>query len=567
MNIPQQTLTYKINTIVYCLLIAFVLITVRLAYLQLIMGESLLVKSKKNYTRTEVIKPPRGDILDCNGIILATNRPTSNLTWKGTGNRTLSKEQLDTLDYVNGLLEELQIQLPTLQRITSAEKKKQHLLLAQDVPLDIIGIFLEQFSNDENIVVTADFKRYYPHKNTGCHILGYLTTNNQESYGKMGIEKLFEDQLKGHYGTLEKHINSFGAHLDQQVRTKAQAGNSIQITLDIELQKKAEAAFDPFYSGALVIMDTEDGSIKALVSRPDFSPGFFLESITPGQWQNLLQKKPFVNRALQACYPPASLFKLVTASAGLEKGLIDPEGRWYCNGYMKFGERRYYCVKRSGHGILTTRECIAHSCNILFFEIGKHISIDTLADYAHRFGLASKTNFILPEKEGLVPTKAWKRTTFNEPWWAGDTLSAAIGQSYLLATPLQMTRLVASISTGYLVKPRLLIEQAIEKEPLRIRPETRKYLQETMKMVVNEGTGRSLKRFTDYMNIEAKTGTAQTADFSKRFLRKENRAHAWFGANIFQENKRPLTLVILVEHAASSQVATSIAKELLKSLS
>lgn len=566
MNIPQQTLNYKLSIIIYCLIAAFGLITTRLVYLQLIMGESLLVKSKKNYTRTEVIKPHRGDILDCNGSILATNRPISNLTWKGSGNKNLSTEQLDALDYVNYLLEEFQIELPPFARITTAEKKKQHLLLAHDVPLDVIGMFLEQFSNHENIVVTTDFKRYYPHKNAGCHILGYLTTNNQETYGKMGVEKLFEDQLRGHYGTLEKHINSFGAHLDQQVRTKAQAGNAIQLTLDIELQKKAEAAFDPFYSGALVIMDTEDGSIKALVSRPDFSPGFFLESVTPGQWQNLIHKKPFINRALQACYPPASLFKLVTVSAGLEKGLINPEGQWYCNGYMKFGERRYYCIKRSGHGILTTRECIAHSCNILFFEVGKHISIDTLADYARRFGLSCKTNFILPEKEGLVPSKAWKRATFGEPWWAGDTLSAAIGQSYLLATPMQMTRLVASIATGYLVKPRLLIEQAIEKEPLNIQPETRKYLQETMKLVVKEGTGRSLKQFT-HMHIEAKTGTAQTADFSKRFLKKENRAHAWFGANIFQENKRPLTLVILVEHAASSQVATSIAKELLKSLS
>ena len=152
----------------------------------------------------------------------------------------------------------------------------------------------------------------------------------------------------------------------------------------------------------------------------------------------LAEKHPFLNRAFNACYPPGSLFKIVTLSAALENGYITPESYWFCNGLIEFAGREYHCSNKHGHGLLNTEQALAHSCNIMYFELAKRMNIDLLADYAHRYGLGLKTNVMFAEKEGLVPTNAWKRRVKKEKWWPGETLSAAIGQSYLLVTPLQI---------------------------------------------------------------------------------------------------------------------------------
>ena len=307
-------------------------------------------------------------------------------------------------------------------------------------------------------------------------------------------------------------------------------------------------------------MDPENGDLQAVVSRPSFDPSLFLESISNQTWHELQKNNPFINRALNP-YPPGSIFKLVTVSAALESKLLDPERMWHCKGYVIFSNRKYWCHHRWGHGELNTIQAVAQSCNVLFYEIGKRIDIDLLAQYAHKFGLGEPTGTLFPERKGIVPSREWKDETKGEPWWPGETLSVTIGQSFLLSSPLQIARMIASIFTGYLVKPRILQHEPIESVPLTMKQETIDFLQRSMKWVVKRGTGKRVN--VKDIKIYAKTSTAQISDFSKRKLGTEFLEHAWFVAYVQYKEYKPLVLVILIENAGTSKVATLIAKQFL----
>jgi len=378
----------------------------------------------------------------------------------------------------------------------------------------------------------------------------------------MGLEKIFEESLKGNNGTLINTINSFGRKLAQKEGVKARPGDNLHITIDIKIQDIVERIFPESLGGTFIVMNPKDGAIKALVSRPNFDPTIFLAPMTPDLWSELQQKKPFINRAFGASYPPGSIFKLVTVSAALEHNIIDQNDEFNCRGFVSFADRKYFCHNKNGHGRLNTQQAVALSCNTLFYEIGKKISIDTLADYAHRFGLGVKTNVPFNELTGLIPSRRWKEEAKGERWWPGETLSAAIGQSFLLVTPIQIATMISSIFTGQLVKPRLLCDEPIEQKPLQIRPATRDLLQQSMRSAVTMGTGRSITRIKD-MNVYAKTSTAQTSALHKRLLGSEYLEHGWCVAYFTYKHHTPLTLVILIENIGSSRPTTIVAKEFL----
>jgi len=221
----------------------------------------------------------------------------------------------------------------------------------------------------------------------------------------MGLEKMFEDTLKGKTGSMLKIINSFGKQLSETITDHALSGNDIKTNLHIDLQQISEKIFPVDEAGTLIIMNPIDGAILSVVSRPSFDPNIFLNPIMKNDWENLKKNNPFLNRAFNGCYPPGSIFKLVTASAALENDLIDINDTWDCKGYVTFGGRKYLCHKRDGHGLLTVSQSLEQSCNIVFYDIGKEIDIDILADYASRFGLGEKTNIIFPEKKGNCTIK------------------------------------------------------------------------------------------------------------------------------------------------------------------
>ena len=253
---------------------------------------------------------------------------------------------------------------------------------------------------------------------------------------------------------------------------------------------------------------------------------------------------------------------MVTLVAGLEEGAITTETTCYCNGSFKFGNRRYRCNKYYGHGEITAKDSIAYSCNIIFYEMGKKLTINTLADYAHKFGLGEKTGFALPEQSGFIPTSEWKLQHKGERWWPGETVSATIGQTFMLVTPLQVARMISGIFQGYLVNPRILDAEPIITTPLDIKPEHLDLLKAAMKEVTEHGTARQLKKVGD-IDIYAKTGTAQTSSLSNRKLGGKHIEHAWFVAHFSYKDQKPLTIVICLEHAGYARIATNMVRQFL----
>ncbi len=556
---PIQT---KITQLLCLLAIALVIITARLAYLQIHLFSQYLTQSNNNFLRNKVVTPPRGNILDCNNKLLVTNRPIVNLYWHGGVKKISPEETIAILKKLEPILEEpLTENSLLISNIKKANQSGQTSLILQDLTFEQLSRIQEQCAHHDHLLIETDFERFYPHATYASHILGYLGHFNMDVIGKMGLEELLDESLKGLPGTIQTTINSLGTPLSHIELTRALSGADIHTTIDLSLQHIIETIFPPHVSGSIILMNPLNGAVLATVSRPNFDPHLFLHPLSVDTWKQLQVNQPFLNRAFKACYPPGSIFKLITTSAALELGMITTTSTTYCKGYSTFAKRQYWCNQRHGHGTLNIEQALAASCNIPFFEIGKKIDINVLAQYAHKFGLGEKTNIILSESAGIVPSRAWKRAHKNEPWWPGETLSVTIGQSFLNATPIQIARMISSIFTGYLVNPRILQSEPIVTQPLEILPTTLSFLRETMKAVVEQGTGRTAnnKKFTVY----GKTSTAQVSDLSKRNQGTEHMEHGWFVGYIQYHHYTPLTIVILLENVGTSREATRVAQKFL----
>ena len=559
METAAPSVTKKLKIIALFYFFACLIISARLFYLQIYLNKDFYHRSQQNFLRFETINSRRGNILDCNGKLLATNKPITNIYWHGTGNRSLDEAQLEALETISEIIMQ-PIDQSFMNDLKFTERTSKKMLIFPNVSFEQLSKITELFPNHQNIAIETELKRCYPHGPLASHVIGYISSINSQGEGKMGIEKIFEYALRGQQGTLMKMINSVGSNLYVEEISKAFAGNDIITTIDLDLQQIAESVFPIDQSGSLIIMNPRTGAIKTIVSHPTFDPSIFLDPIRFEEWKNLQERQPFLNRAL-CCYPPASPFKLVTLSAAIEQKIISPETITYCRGFTRFRGRKYHCAQKLGHGALTVQEAVAQSCNILFFELAKKLSIDVLADYANRFGLGQKTNVMLPEAIGLIPTTEWKQRTKGERWWPGENLSAVIGQSYLLVTPLQTARMIASIFTGYLINPRIIESQPIEKHPLHIKGDTLKFLRKTMKAVVSDGTAHRLHQIKD-SKIYAKTGTAQTSSLEKKESGETKYLeHGWLAAYVKLPQQDPYVMVLLIENVGSSKEAIKIGKQ------
>lgn len=561
MEVTLRTINNKLFIIIVSFIFCAVLISSRLYYLQIYCSQELYDLSQRNCTRIKSISSPRGNIVDCNGKLLATNRPLINIIWDGSGNRKLTAEQEENLKKLCTILNFSFDDEDFVNNIKSAEKSSKQFTLAEDITFEELSKISELFSDDKNIKIISSFKRFYPYQQIACHVLGYLSQESIEYIGKMGLEQIFEDLLRGQQGKILSTINATGKKISQEEILQSISGQTIKTCLDLEIQNIAEEAFPQDFAGCMIIMDPTNGDIKALLSRPNFDPNIFLKSISYDEWQILQKEKPFINRACNAAYPPASIFKLVSIITALEEKIIDENTITYCCGHTLFAGRKYHCAKKEGHGPLNIKDAFAKSCNILFFEIGKKLKINTIASYAKRFGLGEKSGIILTEKLGLIPTNEWKLKKIGERWWPGETLSAIIGQSYTLVTPIQVVRMMGSIFTGYLVKPRILETEEIIKTPIDINNSSLKFLQGILKKVVKTGTG--VRMNLNDIEVFAKTGTAQTSDLEKRDLGKAYLEHAWVACHFYYKDYSPLSMVIFVENAGGTGPAITASKKVI----
>ncbi|QQR49106.1 penicillin-binding protein 2 [bacterium] len=549
--------------LVYGFLFFCLILLLRLFYLQVDQWLLLNKLGERNFLKTETILPIRGNFYDCNHTLLAANKPIFDLYWQGLGG-SFSQYQEEIVKQVLQVVGDADSQLAgLLEGLKKAERYARSFLLKQNVNFGQLCKVSEQCSQVPNLVIKSRFERYYPHKNFASHIVGYLS--RVENVGCDGLEKLFDQDLGGQLGYEMSVINSTGRILRQRERRDAQAGQDLTLTLDYAVQRLAESAFESDQTGALIVMDPETGAIRALASYPNFDPNHFVQPISESLWkEKFTVHSPLLNRATAALYPPASTFKLVTVTAGLEEGVLTTESEFNCQGFIRFGGRKFLCQRRWGHGTMVLQDALAHSCNILCFEAAKHLPIDTVADYACRFGLGYKTDFLLPEKSGLVPTSHWKRVMKGEGWWPGDTLSVSIGQSYLLVTPLQIARMYGAVCTGFLVKPRILESEEIQREELNVSAPVLDFLRQSMYSAVQKGTVWRLRHFKNF-KIFAKTGTAQTCSLNKEKTQREHFEHAWLTGFFEYKEEKPLVLIVLLEYAGGSRPAILIAHRFLDS--
>ena len=576
-------------------LAAFVILFIRLIYLQIISGEELRQLSLNNSIRLQSIDPPRGRVYDRNGKILVNNRPSFDVSIIVKDAKPLEQTIEKLSEY---------IQIPPEELMAAIKNAKSYspykpILLEQDIGRNALAALEVHKYDLPGIAVKVNLRRNYINNRYAAHLLGYLSEINSNELnsgnypgsrsgdlvGKFGAEKTFENFLRGKRGGRQVKVNANGQVVRILKTVAAEPGYDVYLTIDQDVQKKAEELLEGIV-GAVVAMDPNTGGLLAMASSPSFDQNDFVGGISRENWSSLISNpfRPMSNRAIQGEYPPGSTYKIITALAGLEEGVIDTETTFFCPGHYRFGNRTYRCWKPGGHGHVEIIKAIERSCDVYFYQVGQMLGVDRLAWYAKAAGLGSPTGIQLDhESSGIIPTAAWKKKRPPyEPWQKGETLSVAIGQGFNTATPMQMAVATSAVANGgRRYKPmlleavknidgRLLFKQTPEiVGRLPVSEENLRLVQHGLLQVVSgeRGTARRI-RMKD-LNISGKTGTSQV------FSRKDNedlpedqipahlKAHAWFVAYAPSEAAQ-IVVSVIVEHGEHGSSVSSIAKELIK---
>lgn len=550
--------------------VLFVLLLIRLWQLQILQGKEYKKISAENMLRIVKIPAPRGIIYDRNNIPLVKNSPYFYAS--------LMPEHAEKID-INALSDALHISISNIHAKLNKKNLSPFELikLKEGLTFGDIAAVEARRSDLPGLVIDIGMSREYIYKDVGAHIIGYLGKLNpyqsknpefkdvpSEAFiGQWGAELLFDRSLRGIPGEKTIEVDALGREISLLQEKPPVKGEDLNLSIDINLQKKAEEAFEG-RAGALVAIKSDTGEILGLVSRPSFDPSLFARGISYEQWLELNQDKkvPMLNRALQSQYPPGSTFKIVTAIAALSEGVITPETKVDCRGGITYGKWRFGCWKKTGHGAVSLHKAIVESCDVYFYEAGKHLGIDKLAEYARKLGLGSETGLsLVKEQTGIIPDTKWKLDNKNQAWYLGETFNSAIGQGYVSVTTIQMAQMISAVANnGFLYTPTII---KTETTPLPVRkadikPQILDIVKNGLYGVVNEAGGTGWASRSSIITISGKTGTAQVASINKSShqLPEKLRDHAWFVAFAPVE-KTEVALCAFVEHGGHGGVAAA----------
>jgi len=593
-NHEYQLHRQRLNLLIVVVFVCTLLLIARLAYLQVVEYKRYQTLSLKNQISVIPIAPPRGIILDSQGVVLAENIPVYVLE--------IIPEHVK--DMAN-TLRKLQILLPSITEDDIATFKhacKQNrsympiplkLKLTQD---EVATIASNQYQFT-GVSIKARLMRYYPLGEMTAHVLGYVGRINipelqqvdasnyrgTDFIGKAGIEKYYEDDLHGQVGYQQVETDVSGRTLRVLKKDNPVSGDKLYLTLDVRLQRVAfEALKDK--RGAVVAIDTRNGGILAMVSSPSYDPNLFVNGIGAQAYQQLANAKdrPLYNRAVRGLYPPASTIKPFVALTGLEKGAVDTKFQVYDPGWYKLpnSSHAYRDWKKTGHGTINLERAIRVSCDTYFYQLGHRLGIAAVEGMLRQFGFGQLTQVdLMEEAAGILPSAEWKRQKKGVSWYPGDTLITAIGQGFMLASPLQLASATATMSQqGKRFRPHVLKQfvhsqdekvhayKPIKEKPVRLTD--KRYWQiihDAMHSVItdNEGTGYRFGRTAPY-SVAAKTGTAQVFG-GKHYEKKRQedmpeylRDHSLFVA-FAPVDKPQIALAVMVENdVLASQVARKV---------
>ncbi len=577
-------------------LLALGLIAARMYVLQVQRHETLFMQAERNRTAVLPISPPRGRIMDRNGVVLADNEPTFTLEIVPARAGRLN----DTIEAIGELIELSERDIRRFQRLLAESRRFDSLPLRNRLSAEEMSIIAAQLYRLPGVDIQARNLRHYPLGEVASHIVGHVGRINQrdlemmaewpesrranyrgtDHIGKLGVEQSYEDYLHGTTGFERVETSATGRTVRVLETTAPIPGDSIRLTIDARLQHLAETLYGD-RRGALVAIDPRNGEILAFVSMPTFNPNLFVDGIDQESWRALNESinRPLLNRALRGTYPPGSTYKPFMALAGLELGLRRPETAMRDPGFWMFGGRRFRNAGERDLGMVDMRRSIVVSSNVYYYTLANDMGIDAIHDFMEPFGFGQRTGIdLIGEARGILPSPAWKRSAFSRPdqqrWFPGDTISVGIGQGYNNFTILQLASAMATLAnqgvrhTPHLGQRAYPVDQpdgeAIYRSgssPLPLTPSHVQAVLSAMEGVTTEGTATRVFAGAGYRS-GGKTGTAQAVAIGQRErydaarLEEHQRSHSLYVA--FAPVEAPsVALAVIVENAGFGSVAAA----------
>ncbi len=607
----QKFLQFRINTVLWGIVAAFVFLAGSFWFVQGVQAEKYRGLSEANALREIVIPPKRGLIMDRHGKILADNQPAYKLEVDRVVMKPLLKADKQRREKVAGFLAQV-LQRPPAEVLARWEKEaketsfQQPFTIADDVSMSqLAAVHAASIVFPELNVVPVQ-RRNYPYGPMAAHVLGFIGEVNDkdirqnrelvqgELIGKRGVELMYDPYLRGRGGAEYWEYDADGRRLSEYMPAKKQPvpGDNIYLSVDFELQRRAEQYFvENEMVGSAVVLDPRNGEVLAMVSSPAYNPNVYSKRFT-GDVYKTITSNPFkieLNRALQGLYSPGSVFKIVMAMAGLSEGVVDPSTSFNCSGSGAFSGRRFRCWKKEGHGEVNVARALKVSCDIYFYNTGGRLGVDRINQYARKLTFGQISHIDLDgERAGIVPSTKWRAdhpVRGDAKWYPSETISVAIGQGPLIVTPLQVANMTAAVANGgkvfqphvvryidrvqrdgsykrFSVPSRVLSKVALSEPAL-------KAVRQGLWAVVNEQGGTGGNARVEGLDVSGKTGSVQVIAYAgwikATSLPFKFRDHAWFAAFAPRDNPQ-MVVVVFVEHGgAGGADAAPLAKLLFES--
>lgn len=557
----------------------------RMVNLQWMQHEGLSLQAENNRINVLPLLPVRGEIVDRHGRGLAINRISYRLVM--IPERT--HDMAVTLDMLYANLPWSGADRKRIEQRIHHARKDRPVLLQDKLQWNQIAWLLPRLHHHPGLNVQAGTHREYPYKALTSHVLGYLSRVRKtdlelgflpgEYVGRSGLELAFETGLHGTPGSQQEEVNARGRRVAVLAETPPVMGQGLRLSLDVRLQQAAADALAG-RTGAVVVMDVHSGEVLTMVSSPGYDTNVFTQGLKQKQWSAWLNddQKPLLNRAVQATYPPGSIWKMVTAMAGMRQRVNLVDRRIQCRGYVQLRDRRLRCWKRSGHGYVDLHDALMHSCDVYFYTMGEQLGMRPIVEEAHRWGFGQYTGISLsPEARGHLPAaKGYVRHGRKRAWFPGEVMITAIGQGMVTVTPLQVARFAAALANGGdVLKPQLLAGQApVIERHVDLPAGALLRIQQAMTDVANTPGGTAYRYVHDAAwPMAGKTGTAQVVGMSQKQKKysthgvlQKHLDHAWFMGYAPYKNPR-ISFAIFVEHGGhGSSGASPVAKAIVNAM-
>lgn len=578
--------------------LVWIILLVRIYYISIQSNTYYEEIASQNAIKTERLAPLRGSIKDIKGRPMAVNRLGFSIAVKPHLSSKRKRPDLDKeLNFILSLLPELDIKkLKKTYLKKDSPYSQSYVKVIDFISYDEVIPHFSRISLRENVEIKPASKRHYPYNSLASHVIGYVGKANLKDVaedpvakltnytGRSGIERFYNATLQGTEGERKTKVTAFNQEVEQ-ISKRLPHSSDIALTIDLELQKYITEVFGDD-AGAVVVMDTHDGSILAAGSFPEYDLNKFVTGITHKEWQTLSTDldHPFTNKLINGLYPPGSIIKMGVGLAFLDTGKITRRTTYFDTGSIELGGRNFRCWKEHGHGKVDLNKAIRESCDDYFYKGSLKVGIDSISPVMERLGFAQKTGVDLPnEFVGTVPGRNWKMLKYQKPWYQGETLISSIGQGYFLVTPMQAARYTGILATGRAVTPHFI--KSLNGEPVIY--ETRDdvltdfekrqmpYIRKAMYEVANHPKGTATYRVRNSkVKMAAKTGTAQVVGISqseKKRIKEEDmayfkRSHAWI-TTYGPYSKPKYVVTVLMEHGghggqAAGPIVTKIYNKL-----